>query len=212
MTSYIDSIFYLMLIWNLLSITWWTQMYLKTQEYGEASFVDKKSTVIFYQKNFCWIVLKGKKMLFEFFKKKLCGFFVHKWRSTIFPVCGFFVNNSQIGVKRPFGFDVSKKNECSRSFIFGWTRTNISVRSIRVRVCSSPVQRTTILLCPCKTFPKPSKAYSMPHTVPLVSRTDSVVHQSNCLPKNVYFQFYHLKLCHLDVLTRSLQVYDLHKW
>ena len=25
--------------------------------------------------------------------------FVHKWRSTIFPVCGFFVHNSQIGVK-----------------------------------------------------------------------------------------------------------------
>ena len=59
-------------------------MYLKTREYGGASFVDKKSTVIFYQKNFCWIVLEGKKMLFEFFKKNLCGFFVH---------------NSQIGVK-----------------------------------------------------------------------------------------------------------------
>ena len=78
---------------------WWTQLYLKTREYGGASFVDKKSTVIFYQKNFCWIVLEGKKMLFEFFKKNLCGFFVHKWRSTIFPVCGFFVHNSQIGVK-----------------------------------------------------------------------------------------------------------------
>ena len=39
-------------------------------------------------------------MLFEFSKKKLCGFFVHKWRSTIFPICGLFVHNSQIGVKR----------------------------------------------------------------------------------------------------------------
>ena len=74
-------------------------MYLKTREYGGAAFVDKKSTVIFYQKNICWVVLKGEKMLFEFFKKNLCGFFVHKWRSTIFPVCGFFVHNSQIGVK-----------------------------------------------------------------------------------------------------------------
>ena len=53
----------------------------------------------FYQNNLCCIVLEGKKMLFEFFKKNLCGFFVHKWRSTIFPVCGFFVHNSQIGVK-----------------------------------------------------------------------------------------------------------------
>ena len=29
----------------------------------------------------------------------LSGFFVHKWRSIIFPICGFFVHNSQIGVK-----------------------------------------------------------------------------------------------------------------
>ena len=53
----------------------------------------------FFQKIFSWIVLDGKKMLFEFFKKNLCGFFVHKWRSNIFPVCGFFVHYSQIGVK-----------------------------------------------------------------------------------------------------------------
>ena len=66
-------------------IMWWTQMYLKTRENGGESFVDKKSTAIFYQKNFCWIVLEGEKMLFEFFKKNLCGFFFHKWRSTIFP-------------------------------------------------------------------------------------------------------------------------------
>ena len=62
----------------------------------------------------------SQKMIFYFFEKKLCGFFVHKWRSTtspktkfwissgffvhkwrstIYPVCGFFVHNLQIGVK-----------------------------------------------------------------------------------------------------------------
>ena len=34
-------------------------------------------------------------MLFEFFKKKIMWIFR---RSTVFPVCGFFVHNSQIGV------------------------------------------------------------------------------------------------------------------
>ena len=46
-------------------------MYLKTREYGGASFVDKKTTVIFYQKNFSWIVLEGKKDAFWIFQKKI---------------------------------------------------------------------------------------------------------------------------------------------
>jgi len=55
-------------------------------------------------------------MFFEFFKKKLCRFFVHKWRSTIFPVCGFFFHNSQIGVKTESGFHsyLALSHDCKR--------------------------------------------------------------------------------------------------
>ena len=65
-------------------------------------------------------------MLFEFFKKKICGFFVHKWRSTIFPVCGFFVHNSQIGIKKSPGvifaiFGHFCKIEKARIGAISWT-------------------------------------------------------------------------------------------
>ena len=49
-------------------------MYLKTREYDGASFVDKKSTVIFYQKLFAELFQKGKRCFLSFSKKKLCGF------------------------------------------------------------------------------------------------------------------------------------------
>ena len=107
-------IFYFMLIWNLLSSTNCTPLGLITwRHYPEISCDEHKCTrkpgnmverhlwtknppLFFTRKNFAELL----EMLFEFFKKKLCGFFVQKWRSTIFPVCGFFVHNSRIGVKR----------------------------------------------------------------------------------------------------------------
>ena len=70
-------------------------------------------------------------MLFKLFKKKLCGFFVHKWRSTIFPVCGFFVRNSQIGVKMVLAVLVI-------NIRFNWilaSSTNILKMSPRSKIC-----------------------------------------------------------------------------
>ena len=76
------------------------------------TFVDKKSTVIFYQNNLCWIVLEGKKMLFKFFKKKIMRIFFHKWRSTIFP-----------------GFQV---HLCSSHDISGWWRHVITPSGVQL--------------------------------------------------------------------------------
>ena len=73
-------------------------------------------------------------MLFEFFKKNLCGFFVHKWRSTIFPVCGFFVHNSQIGVKN------------SKFLVEDWQISRTMVNKIRKNI------KTTVHFKACALF------------------------------------------------------------
>ena len=110
-------IFYFMLIWNLLSSTNCSPLGLITwRHYPEISCDEHKCTwkpgnmverhlwtknpqLFFTRKIFAELFKKVKRCFLNFSKKNLCGFFVHKWRSTIFPVCGFFVHNSQIGVK-----------------------------------------------------------------------------------------------------------------
>ena len=60
----------------------------------------KNPQLFFTSKIFAALFKKVKRCFLNFSKKKnLCEFFIHKWRSTIFPICGFFVHNSQIGVK-----------------------------------------------------------------------------------------------------------------
>ena len=131
MTSYIDKNFYFILIWNLLSstncmplglITWRHHPEISCDEHKctwkPGNMVERhlwtKHPQLFLPEKFLLNCLKGKKMLFEFLKKNLCGFFVRKWRSTIFPICGFFVQNSQIGVNSQSekGLEASIWNIC----------------------------------------------------------------------------------------------------